>query len=159
MKPPAATTQTTPTAVNNIATTGDSSLLVLGSGVTVKSKVILNLTCQYNVLSENVTLRVVNHATSAVVAEIPVTAKQLPNGRYYYQPTFDDVGAREMRVLYDFTLYDGDTAVSKTLTWSVESYVASVRSNANSSATQIALCDATLTYGDAVAAHLTATGH
>ena len=128
----------------------------MNTNVQVKSKVILTLTCMYGTASENVKLVVTDHADGSVKAEIPLASKTAGT-RVYYQGSFDDVGARAMRTLYDFTVYDGDTAVSKTVTWSVESYVAYMRSTA-SDANQIALFNAILIYGDAVAAYLTASG-
>jgi len=66
---------------------------------------------------------------------------------------FDDVGAKQMRRLITVTLYDGDKAITNTVTWSVESYVAKVRAT-STDAGQIALLNAMLTYGDAVAAYM-----
>ena len=147
-------TQTIPEAVNHITSNGTG--LAMNTNVQVKSKVILTLTCMYGTASENVKLVVTDHADGSVKAEIPLASKTAGT-RVYYQGSFDDVGARAMRTLYDFTVYDGDTAVSKTVTWSVESYVAYMRSTA-SDANQIALFNAILIYGDAVAAYLTASG-
>ena len=66
---------------------------------------------------------------------------------------FDDVGAKQMRRLITVTLYDGDTAITDTVTWSVESYVAKIRAT-STDAGQIDLVNAMLTYGDAVAAYM-----
>jgi len=66
---------------------------------------------------------------------------------------FDDVGAKQMRRLITVTLYDGDTAITDTVTWSVESYVAKTRAT-STDAGQIDLVNAMLTYGDAVAAYM-----
>jgi len=66
---------------------------------------------------------------------------------------FDDVGAKQMRRLITVTLYDGDTAITDTVTWSVESYVAKTRAT-STDVGQIDLVNAMLTYGDAVAAYM-----
>jgi len=58
-----------------------------------------------------------------------------------------------MRRLITVTLYDGDTAITDTVTWSVESYVAKTRAT-STDAGQIDLVNAMLTYGDAVAAYM-----
>jgi len=92
---------------------------------------------------------VVKDIDGAVIKELPA---------YNLNPVmvaadFDDVGAKQMRRLVTITLYEGDTAITDTVTWSVESYVASVRAN-STDAGQIDLVNAMLTYGDAVAAYM-----
>jgi len=72
---------------------------------------------------------------------------------------YDNVGAREMREMICATFYDADgNAISKTLNWSVESYVAQTRVSEKATETEIAVVNAMLTYGDSVAAYLTASG-
>ncbi len=76
-----------------------------------------------------------------------------------FSAKYDNVGAREMRKLITATFYDADgNAISKTLRWSVESYVAQTRVSAKATETEIALVNAMLGYGVAVAAYLTASG-
>jgi len=64
-----------------------------------------------------------------------------------------------MRKMICATFYDANgNAISKTLHWSVESYVAQTRGNVKAGETEIALVDAMLVYGDSVAAYLDANG-
>ena len=53
-----------------------------------------------------------------------------------------------MRDMMTFTLYDGETPISNTLSWSVECYVTSCRGTAKE-----AITNAMLVYGDAAAAY------
>ena len=73
-----------------------------------------------------------------------------------FSATYDNVGAKEMRKPITATFFMGDEVITQTITWSVESYVAQVRANAKSTDADIALVNAMLTYGDSVAAYLTA---
>ncbi len=74
-----------------------------------------------------------------------------------YSATYDNVGAKEMRKLITATFYDeAGEAISKTVTWSVESYVAQVRASVNPDEIDIAVVNAMLVYGDAVAAYMEA---
>ena len=79
-------------------------------------------------------------------------------GATYCQGIYANVGARQMREFLTIELYDGDTLVSKTLTWSVESYVASIRADKKSSPELIAVANAMLIYGDSAAAYLASSG-
>ena len=79
-------------------------------------------------------------------------------GANYCQGIYANVGASQMRKLLKIELYDNDVLVSQTLTWSIESYVASTRANSASSATMINVLDAMLTYGDSAAIYLKSTG-
>ena len=90
-----------------------------------------------------------------ILAELPagVSADVMFSAKY------DNVGAREMRKMICATFYDADgNAISKTLNWSVESYVAQTRANAKAGETEINMVNTMLTYGDAVAAYLDASG-
>ena len=78
-----------------------------------------------------------------------VSVKRLPMGSsFYIQASYDNVGARYMRDMMTFTLYDGETPISNTLSWSVECYVTSCRGTAKE-----AITNAMLVYGDAAAAY------
>ena len=81
----------------------------------------------------------------SVMADVMFTAK------------YDNVGAREMRKLITAIFKEGNKHVSKTITWSVESFVANTRAN-STNPKEIALVDAMLIYGDAVAAYMDASG-
>ena len=71
-----------------------------------------------------------------------------------YSAIYDNVGAKQMRELITATFVNGNgDTISKTIHWSVESYVAQVRANTSSTETEIAMVNAMLTYGDSVAAY------
>ena len=71
---------------------------------------------------------------------------------------YNNVGAREMRKPIIATFFEGDTVISKTITWSVESYVAQTRAKADATQAEIDMVNAMLIYGDSVGAYLTASG-
>ena len=75
-----------------------------------------------------------------------------------YKAQYDNVGAKQMRDLITIELYDNDVLVSKSITWSVESYVAQVIASESSAAELITVSKAMLTYGDSAAAYLEASG-
>jgi len=117
------------------------------------------------VLKARVTLTLSNLKPGANLANMKFIVKDALDGTvikelpaYNLNPVmvaadFDDVGAKQMRRLITVTLYDGDTAITDTVTWSVESYVAKIRAT-STDAVQIDLVNAMLTYGDAVAAYM-----
>ena len=70
------------------------------------------------------------------------------NGQYYV--FFDNLLATQMRDNVEFTVMDGDAAVSKTLTYSVASYAAAV---SESNTTLYNMIHAMMRYGDAVYAY------
>jgi len=63
-----------------------------------------------------------------------------------------------MRKVINATIYEGETAVSETLSWSVESYVAQTRAKANVADDELNMVNAMLIYGDAVAAYMMSIG-
>ena len=145
-------TQTIPEAVDSSLISGTGRNI--STAVSLQSKVLLYLTCLYP-SDENSDLKfVVKDQNGKVLDEfapIMQTAKAC-------QGLYANVGARQMRELLTIELYDADTLVSKTLTWSVESYVASIRADEKSAPELIATANAMLIYGDSAAAYLASTG-
>ena len=75
-----------------------------------------------------------------------------------FSAKFDNVGAKQMRRVITAVFYDGNQVLSKIVNWSVESYVAQVRANSATTEKELNMVNAMLTYGDSVAAYLTASG-
>ena len=145
-------TQTVPAALDGSSASGNG--IKLSTSVCLQSKVMLYLTCMYAANEDSNLKFVVKDSDGNVLKEFAPslqTAKACQGG-------YSDVGARQMRELLTVELYDNDVLVSETLTWSIESYVASVRANAASSAELIAIANAMLVYGDSAAAYLAASG-
>jgi len=145
-------TMETPEAVDNSKAEGD--LGTLNTSVVLKARVTLTLShLKPGANLANMKFIVKDALDGTVIKELPA---------YNLNPVmvaadFDDVGAKQMRRLITVTLYDGDTAITDTVTWSVESYVAKTRAT-STDAGQIDLVNAMLTYGDSVAAYLTSIG-
>ncbi len=147
-------TQVVPTAVNRASQSGTGSSIF--SSVSLQSKVLLYLNTSYTPTSpDNLYYFIQDSYTGEILT---VVSAQLNEASGLYQGIYENVGAREMRKLFTITLYDDTTAVSKTLTWSIESYVASVRAKSNATEAEIVMANAMLAYGDSVAAYLTETG-
>ncbi len=142
-------TQTAPKAVDSSATTGDG--LNLTTSVTVKSKVELTLTCMYATEDASNVKFVIKDSDGNVLAEL-APSKHIANRAV--QATYDNVGAKQMRELITIEIYDGDTLVSKTLTWSIESYVASVLAKESTTDVLANMVNAMLVYGDSAAVYL-----
>jgi len=86
------------------------------------------------------------------LAEIAATNK----GNIMFSAIYENVGAKEMRDVINATFYEGETAISQTVSWSVESYVAQVRAKINVAEDELNMVNAMLTYGDSVAAYMEA---
>ncbi len=142
-----------PEATDISAASGEGATISVN--VTVGSKVELGLSIFKTGLSAPETVRCeIRDSEGNLLAE-PTVANAM---NMMFSAGYSEVGAREMRKPITATFYMGDEAVSQTITWSVESYVAQVRANENSTANDIAMVNAMLTYGDAVAAYLTSIG-
>jgi len=141
-------TMETPEAVDNSKAEG--GLGTLNTSVVLKARVTLTLShLKPGANLANMKFIVKDALDGTVIKELPA---------YNLNPVmiaadFDDVGSAQPRRLITVTLYDGDTAVTDTVTWSVESYVAKTRAT-STDAGQIDLVNAMLTYGDAVAAYM-----
>ncbi len=147
-------TQGTPTANDYSTVIGTGSNV--NTSITVGSKVELSLSSIIRDVADPSAVKcVIIDNKGTVLAELNTSNM----ADIMYSAKYDNVGAREMRKVITATFFDGNGApVSKTLRWSVESYVAQTRVNAKASANEIALVNALLTYGDSVAAYLDASG-
>ena len=142
---------TTLPAVNKINSNyrpeGESNILF--NSVTLGNEVVLNLTIRLPQNTENVQVRVKDHATGSVVTTLDTTWSGSS-----IQAAFNGIGADKMRTEYDFvTLVDG-VETGNIRTWSVEAYVGEIRNGSNQNKTNMA--NALLTYGDAAAAYFAA---
>ena len=96
---------------------------------------------------------VITDADGKVLKELATTCL----GNIMYSATYDNVGAKQMRQVITATFVNGNgEAISKSVSWSVESYVAQTRAKAGATATEIAMVNAMLTYGDSVAVYMEA---
>ncbi|MBE6984276.1 MAG: hypothetical protein E7434_01440 [Ruminococcaceae bacterium] len=144
-------TQTTPEAVNYAATSGTGASV--NTNITVTSRVQLNLSCIYTTATDpNAVKCVITDSEGNVLAEIAATNKS----GIMFSAIYEDVGAKQMRDVINATFYEGETAISQTVSWSVESYVAQVLAKDNATEDEINMVNAMLTYGDAVAAYMEA---
>ncbi len=142
-------TKQIPEATDKFQMIGDGKNI--STNVTVGSRVELNLSCMHSPSDASAMKFVVIDAESGTtISEIPATVV----GGFFCSGVFSDVGAKEMRRVITVILYEGDTAVSKMLTWSVESYVAQTRAKEGATEAEINMVNAMLTYGDSVAAYL-----
>ncbi|MBE6985250.1 MAG: hypothetical protein E7434_06550 [Ruminococcaceae bacterium] len=142
-------TKTIPEAVNYAASTGTGA--DVNTNITVTSRVQLNLSCVYTTATDpNAITCVVTDSKGNVLAEIAATNK----GGIMFSAIYENVGAKQMRDVIKATFYEGETAISKTVSWSVESYVAQVRAKTNVAEDELNMVNAMLTYGDAVAAYM-----
>ena len=140
-----------PEAVNSTASVGDG--IKMTADVSLKSKVVLALTCKYKATETSDMKFVVKTVDGKIIDEF-APSKILAIA---CQGTYENVGAKQMRQPLVFELYDGETLVSQSLTWSVESYVAATRANSASSESLINAVNAMLIYGDSAAAYLQAS--
>ena len=96
---------------------------------------------------------VITDSEGKVLAELPTTNL----AGVMYSAKYDNVGAKEMRNVITATFYnEAGTAISQTIHWSVENYVAQTRAKTNATENEIAVVNAMLTYGDSVAAYMAA---
>jgi len=138
-------------AVNNAASSGTGA--VVNTNITVTSRVQLNLSCIYTTATDPDAIKcVVTDSEGKVLSEIATTNK----GGIMFSAIYENVGAKEMRDVISATFYEGETAISKTISWSVESYVAQVRAKTNVTEDELNMVNAMLTYGDSVAAYMEA---
>ena len=145
-------TKTIPDAVNSTASVGDG--IKMTADVSLKSKVVLALTCKYKATESSDMKFVVKTVDGKIIDEF-APSKILSIA---CQGIYENVGAKQMRQPLVFELYDGETLVSQSLTWSVESYVAATRANSASSESLINAVNAMLIYGDSAAIYLDSTG-
>ncbi len=147
-----ATTQM-PSATDSIDISGEGAGVL--TSVALLNKVSLYLTANYEASADsNMKYVVTDAATGEEIAQI-AAEEYMTN---FWRGVFDGVSARDMRKLLKIELYDNDVLVSKTLTWSIESYVAQTRDNASASDVLCGLVNAMLVYGDSAAAYMLASG-
>ncbi len=146
-------TQGIPDAVDKQTVTGSGQNI--STNITLSSKVDMKLTCMYTPADPTQAKFVVMDTQEGkILAELPV---EMVAG-LLCTATYSDVGAKQMRRTIAVCLFDNGLPVSKMLTWSVESFVAQTRANANASQAEIDMVNAMLTYGDSVAAYMTSIG-
>jgi len=140
-----------PEAVNNAASSGTGA--AVNTNITVTSRVQLNLSCICTTATDpNAVKCVITDSEGKVLSEIATTNK----GNIMFSAIYENVGAKEMRDVINATFYEGETAISQTVSWSVESYVAQVRAKTNVAEDELNMVNAMLTYGDSVAAYMEA---
>jgi len=140
-----------PEAVNNAASTGTGA--AVNTNITVTSRVQLNLSCIYTTATDpNAVKCVITDSEGKVLSEIATTNK----GGIMFSAIYENVGAKQMRDVINATFYEGENAISQTVSWSVESYVAQVRAKTNVAEDELNMVNAMLTYGDSVAAYMEA---
>ena len=146
-------TEDIPEAENKCSESGSAANVT--TNITVGSKVELSLSCICNDVTDTSNVKcLIMDEKNNVLARLDTTNK----AGVMFSAKYDNVGAKEMRKVITATFYDGRNVISKTLKWSVESYVAQIRQTPGATAEEIALVNAMLTYGDSVAAYMTANG-
>ena len=146
-------TQQSPSANDHIVQSGEGS--TINASVSLQSKVLLYISCSYTSNESSKLEFVVRNA---------LTGKELerftPNlvTKNICQGIYGNVAAQQMRELITVELYDNGRLVSRTLTWSVESYVAQIRNDSSSPETLIEAVNAMLAYGDSAARYFDASG-
>ncbi len=146
-------TQTLPEATDNAATDGEGTNV--NTNITIGARVELSASTICWDVADPTTVRcVIADSKGRVLAEPKVSTA----ADVMFSALYSNVGARQMREIITVTFYSGDTAISKTLSWSVESYVAQVRAKANVTLAELNMVNALLAYGDSVAAYMTASG-
>ncbi len=121
------------------------------TSLAVAARVELTLNCVYTPTDASaMKFVIIDTESGTMLQEIPVNVM----GGVFCTGKFNEVGAREMRRLITVILYEGDKAVSKMMTWSLESYVAQTRANAKVAQDELNMVNAMLIYGDSVAAYM-----
>ena len=147
-------TQTLPEAKNYQTTMGSGKSI--STSITVNERVRLALTCIHTPSGNGeMTYLIMDTASAKMLAEIPAEVM----GNVMCRATFAEVGAKDMRRRITVALYDDSNIVSQFLVWSVESYVAQVRQKEGVSQSELNMANALLTYGDSVAAYMSATNN
>ncbi len=147
-------TQEIPEAVDYQVVSGDGSNVT--TSIMVGSKVELSLSAIVRDLADPSAVKcVITDEDGKILAELATGCM----ANVMFTAKYDNVGAREMRKMICATFYDAaGNAISKTLKWSVESYVAQTRASAKAGETEIDMVNTMLAYGDSVGAYLTAIG-
>ncbi len=146
-------TRTVPEATDNYSVTGDGANI--STSITVGSKVELSLSAIARDVTDPTSVKCIITDSDDKVLAVLATGCMAD---VMFTAKYDNVGAREMRKIIKVTFYEGDKPISRTINWSVESYVAQMRADPKSSEADIALVDTMLNYGDSVTAYLDASG-
>ncbi len=125
------------------------------ANITVGSKVELSLSCIYRGATDPKAVTCVITDKDNKVLEQIATSNM---AGVMFSAKYANVGAREMRKFINVTFYEGETAISKTIKWNVESFVAQTRANSKTTETELGMVNAMLIYGDSVAAYMDASG-
>ncbi len=143
-------TQEVPEVTDTSRVTGSG--VNVSTSITVGSKVELTLSCIAAGQADPSSVKcVITDTEGKVLAELATENK----AGVMYSAKYDNVGAKEMRKVIKATFVDANgNAISKTVHWNVESYVAQTRARTDATQTEIAMVNAMLTYGDSVAAYM-----
>jgi len=142
-------TQEIPEAVDYATSVGNGA--DVNTNITVTSKVQLNLSCVYTKATDPSAVKcIITDEKGNILAELATTNK----GGVMFSAVYEDVGAKEMRKVINAVFYEGNTIISKIVSWSVESYVAQTRAKTTATADEINMVNAMLTYGDAVGVYM-----
>ncbi len=146
-------TQGTPEAIDRATETTVGANIT--KNIVLGSKVQLKLNCIYkNATDPSAVKCVIIGEDGLVIAELPTTNM----AGVMFVAAYENVGARQMRDVFTATFFENGMPISKTITWSVESYVAQTRAMDNVSQSELNLVNAMLAYGDSVGAYMTANG-
>ncbi len=135
-----AVTNTKYATVENKKVSWKGASLILDNSVTMRFRFAAEST-------ENLSVKISAAGSEWTVSQF--AAADL-DGQYYAD--FNGLTARQMRENVYVTVYEGDTAVSNTLLYSIESYAAAKQNDSN--AKLVALLVAMMRYGDSAAAYL-----
>ena len=124
--------------VDNAKATWKAASLVLNNGVTIRFRFAAEST-------EGLTVKIVAAGQEWTVSQF-TAAEQA--GQYYAD--FSGLSARQMREVVSVTVMEGDTAVSNTLEYSVETYAYNKQNEARIGDLVLAM----MRYGDSAAAYL-----
>ena len=130
--------------VANASVTWLGKTLVLDSKVTVKY--VANIS-KFSGKASDLSLRVRYTDINGGAKEVIITEGEMYNNNAnYYAFTFDKLTAAELRTVMSVAVYNGNTQVSETMQFSVDTY------GNNISGTLLTLCKAMLAYSDAAKA-------
>ncbi len=146
-------TKDIPEAVDSYAASGAGA--TVNVIVTVGSKVELGLSALITGVKDPSAVRCEIRDTDGNLLASPDVAV---SADIIFAVTYGDVGARDMRKPITATFFEGDSVVSQSIRWSVESYVAQTRARYGVTQAEVDIVNAMLTYGDSVAAYLTSVG-
>lgn len=128
-------------------TVSNPTVLWYGGGLNLETAVTMRFKIHSENNYENLTVKAV---TDSYTWEIPYSEfEETTNGYYVF---FSGFNAGQMREPVYFTVYEGDTAVSNTLRYSIESYAYSQQNSSDTNLTN--LLEAMIKYGDAAYAYV-----